>query len=127
MPAQNTTSRGRVAFEIDTDQHARILEVVAWLRRDPGDPGAAAMLIDVVLDLTDTGLSYFFLHPLELTGVSTIRRKGVEVALGTASRVLPPVVRSTVGSMSQTQLLKLADFIEQMVGVQEETHARDLE
>jgi len=113
-PSDNEIS-GRVAFEIDNAQHARILGVVAALRKDPADRGVVGDLIDLVLDLTDTGLSYFFLHPLELVGVGAIRRKGVEVALGTAGRVLPSVVRSTVRSMDENQLLQLADFIEQMV------------
>ena len=106
---------GRVGFEIDNVQYARILEIVAALREDPADREIVGNLIDVILDLTDTGLTYFFLHPLELVGVGAFRRKGAEVALGTAGRVLPSVVRSTVGSMDESQLLQLADFIEQMV------------
>jgi len=106
---------GRVAFEIDKDQHAKVLAIVAALRDDPADREVVGGLIDLVLDLTDTGLNYFFLYPLELVGVSAIRRKGVEVALGTAARVLPSVVRSTVRSMDESQLLQLADFLEQMV------------
>jgi len=115
MTSNDNEIGGRVAFEIDNAQHARILGVVAALRKDPADRGVVGDLIDLVLDLTDTGLSYFFLHPLELVGVGAIRRKGVEVALGTAGRVLPSVVRSTVRSMDENQLLQLADFIEQMV------------
>ena len=115
MASSDREIGGRVAFEIDNSQRARISEVVAALRENPADREVASDLIDLVLDLTDTGLAYFFLHPLELVGVSAIRRKGVEVALGTAGRVLPSVVRSTVRSMDENQLLQLADFIEQMV------------
>jgi len=115
MAPNDNEPGGRVAFEIDSDQHARVLGVVAALREDPADREVVSDLIDLVLDLTDTGLTYFFLHPLELVGVSAIRRKGAEVALGTAGRVLPTVVRSTVGSMDENQLLQLADFIQQMV------------
>ncbi len=115
MTTSKTGSGGRVAFEIDPVQYTRISEVVSALRKDPADRKVVADLIDLVIDLTHTGLTYFFLHPLELVGVGTIRRKGVEVALGTAGRVLPSVVRSTVGSMSVDQLLQIADFIEAMV------------
>ena len=115
MTTSKTGSGGRVAFEIDPDQYTRISEVVSALRKDPADRKVVGDLIDLVIDLTDTGLTYFFLHPLELVGVGTIRRKGVEVALGTAGRLLPSVVRRTVGSMSVDQLLQIADFIEAMV------------
>lgn len=110
-----TGTGGTAAFEISQDQYDRAVEIVAALRTDPGDRAVVSSLIDLVLDLTDTGLNYFFLHPLELAGVGTLRRKGAEVALGTAGRVLPSVVRSTVGSMTEEQLLTLADFIEHMV------------
>ena len=115
MPTSETESGGRVAFEISPAQYARVLEIVSALREEPADRDVVSSLIDLVLDLTDTGLNYFFLHSLELIGVGALRRKGAEIALGTAGRVLPPVVRSTVGSMTEGQLLKLADFIEHMV------------
>ncbi len=115
MSSNDSETGGRVAFEIEQDQYTGVLEITARLREDPSDLEVVGDLIDMILDLTDTGLTYFFLHPLELVGVGAIRRKGVEVALGTAGRVLPSVVRSTVGSMSENQLLQLADFIETMV------------
>lgn len=115
MTHQDEQSGGRVSFEIDSDQYERAFAVVEALRERPSDREVVADLIEMILDLTDTGLTYFFLYPLELIGVGAIRRKGVEVALGTAGRVLPSVVRSTVGSMSERQLLELADFIEHMI------------
>jgi hypothetical protein len=105
------------AFEISEGQYDRVLETVAALRANPGDQAVVDNLIHLVLDLTDTGLGYFFVYPLELAGVGTLRRKGVEVAIGTAGRVLPSVVRSTISSMSESQLVKIADFMERMVGV----------
>jgi hypothetical protein len=115
VPSETGFSR-TAAFEISEDQYDLVLETVQALRANPGDRVVVGSLIDLVLDLTDTGLSYFFLHPLELAGVGSLRRKGVEVAIGTAGRVLPSVVRSTVGSMSEDQLMKVADFMERMVG-----------
>ena len=115
VPSEARSGR-TAAFEISEDQYDRVLETVEALRADPGDRAVVGNLIDLVLDLTDTGLSYFFLHPLELAGVGALRRKGVEVAIGTAGRVLPSVVRSTISSMSDSQLVKIADFMERMVG-----------
>jgi len=116
MASSDIRIGGRIAFEIDDDQYSRALEVVASLRDDPADRQVSRELIDLVVELTDVGLAYFFLHPLELADVGAIRRQGVKVALGTAGRVLPAVVRSTVGSMNERQLLKIADFIEHIVG-----------
>ena len=115
MAPNDTEVGAKVAFEISEDQYDQLRELVAALRAAPGDRAVVSGLTDLILDLTDTGLNYFFLYSLESIGVGALRRKGAEIALGTAGRVLPPVVRSTVGSMSEDQLLKLADFIEHMV------------
>lgn len=115
MTSSKTEIGGRVAFEIDEDQRSKAVKIVASLREDPASREVAGKLIDLVIDLTDTGLTYFFLHPLELAGVGAIRRKGVGVALATAGRVLPSVVRSTIGSMNESQLLRIADFLEHIV------------
>jgi hypothetical protein len=118
MAPHDTEVGATVAFEISEDQYDQLRKLLAALRADPGERAVVSELTDLILDLTDTGLSYFFLYSLESIGVGALRRKGAEIALGTAGRVLPPVVRSTVGSMTEDQLLKLADFIEHMVSEQ---------
>ena len=70
--------------------------------------------------MTDKGLHYYFLHPLEQAGVGMVTRKAVDLALGTAGRTLPLVVRKTVGSLNDQQLLSIADFIDHILVDSEE-------
>ena len=91
---------GWVAFEISAELRSRAEAVVESLRTDPDKQPHVPELIDVVLAMTDRGLHYYFLHPLEQAGVATMTRKAVDLAIGTAGRTLPLVVRKTVGSLN---------------------------
>ena len=84
-----------------------------------------AELVKVVLEMTDRGLYYYFLHPLEEAGVGIVTRKAVSLALGTAGRTLPVVVRKTVKSLNDEQLLKIADFVDHILIRDEEEVARE--
>lgn len=106
---------GKVAFEISRELRGRVLQAVEEVRREPNDKANVGKLVDVVIELTDCGLEYFFLYSLEQAAVGLVTRKGVELALGAAGRTLPPVVRRTVRSLSEEQLLQIADFVEHIL------------
>lgn len=109
----------RVAFEIPLDLRHRAEEVIRLLRSDSDPQRHIPALVEVVLDMTDRGLHYYFLHPLEQAGVGIMTRKAVNLAIGTAGRTLPVVVRKTVGSLTDDQVLSIADFIDHIL-VEEE-------
>lgn len=117
---QDLPEVGWVAFEIPGDLLLRAESIVDRLRTDPDRKRHAPELVEIVLELTDRGLHYYYLHPLEEARVGTMTRKAVELAIGTAARALPMVVRKTVGSLSDEQLLSLADFIDLILIREEE-------
>jgi hypothetical protein len=106
---------GWVAFEIPAELRLRAEDIVEQLRAGPDKQQHAAELIEIVVALTDRGLYYYFLHPLEEARVGVMTRKAVELALGTAGRTLPMVVRKTVNSLNDAQLSSLADFIDHIL------------
>jgi len=106
---------GWVAFEISSELRQRAETVVSNLRSDPEKQKHVPELVEVVLAMTDRGLHYYFLHPLEEAGVGVVTRKAVALALGTAGRTLPMVVRKTVKSLNDDQLLSIADFVDHIL------------
>ncbi len=112
---------GWVAFEIPAELRLRAETIVEQLRASSDKQQHAAELIDIVVALTDRGLYYYFLHPLEVARVGVITRKAVELALGTAGRTLPLVVRKTVNSLNDAQLSSLADFIDHILISEEDS------
>ena len=115
---------GWVAFEIPGELRLRAESIVERLRSDTDKKQHTTELADVVVEMTDRGLHYYFLHPLEQARVGTMTRRAAELAIGTAGRTLPMVIRKTVRSLSDEQLSSLADFIDHIL-IREEEEAAD--
>ena len=115
MESPIDTEIGWVAFEIPGELRQRAEAIVEQIRTDPDKRQHTPELIEVVLAMTDRGLHYYFLHPLEEAGVGVVTRKTVALAIGTAGRTLPVVVRKTINSLKDSQLLSLAEFIDHIL------------
>ena len=111
---------GWVAFEIPGELRLRAERIVERLRSGPDKKQHAPELVEVVVEMTDRGFHYDFLHPLEEARVGAMTRKAVELAIGTAGRTLPMVIRKTVGSLSDEQLSSLANFLDHILIREEE-------
>ncbi len=105
----------RFAFEVPPELAARIAAVVDKLRADDDRKQHLPELLKVVLGLTETGLHYYFLYPLELAKVGLVSRSAAKVGIAAAGKGIPVIVRRVVGSMSDDQLLAVADFIDRML------------
>lgn len=106
---------GRVAFQISADLRQRAESVVASIRSDSDKKKHVPQLIEVVLEMTDAGLHYYFLHPLERAGVGIVTRRAVDLAIGTAGRTLPMVVRRTVNSLNEEQISNITEFLDEIL------------
>jgi len=111
---------GWVAFEISRELRQQAETIVHKIRSDPDKRRHIPALVEVVLAMTDRGLHYYFLHPLEQAGVGVVTRKAVDLAIGTTGRALPVVVRKTVKSLNDEQLLSIADFVDHILIREEE-------
>lgn len=110
-----TVNPGRVAFQISADLRRRAESVVETIRSDPDKKKHAPALVEVVLEMTDAGLHFYFLHPLERAGVGVVTRSAVDLAIGTAGRTLPMVVRKTIQSLNDEQILTIAEFLDEIL------------
>ncbi len=125
MESNADEAKGWVAFEISSELRQRAEAVVRDLRTGSNNREFVPELVKVVLAMTDRGLYYYFLHPLEEAGVGTVTRGAVKLALGAAGRTLPTVIRKTVKSLDDEQLLKIADFIDHILITDEAEESSD--
>ena len=75
----------------------------------------ADALADVVLELTETGLSYYFLRPVQAANAGFVAQQATKVGLGGILRVMGPVARRVLGSMDQEQLLVITGHIKEFM------------
>jgi hypothetical protein len=73
------------------------------------------VLTDIVLELTDSGLEYYYLRPLKLANAGFIIEQSAQMGLGAVKRVMAPVIRNVIGYMDRQQLLTVCHHIRQLM------------
>lgn len=72
-------------------------------------------LTDIALELTDSGLDYYFLRPLKLANAGFITEQSAHMGMGAVKRVMAPVIRNVIGNMDRQQLLTVCHHIRQLM------------
>ncbi len=68
-------------------------------------------LANVVMELTDSGLNYYFLRPLDLARVNFVVKQSAHLGVGSVMRIMGPVVHNIIGMMNKEQLLTVCGHI----------------
>lgn len=66
---------------------------------------------ELVVALSDAGLSYFYLEPLKLAKSGFVVRQSASLGLSATLRVISPTVRTVIGRMDHRQLRVVSKFI----------------
>jgi hypothetical protein len=89
----------------------KTMAVVRSIER-ASDPGRYRKnLADVVMELTDGGLNYYFLRPLDLAKVNFVIKQSAHVGVGSVMRIMGPVVHNIIGMMDNEQLLTVCGHL----------------
>lgn len=80
------------------------------------DPAAhCATLADVVVELTNSGMDYYFMRPLKLAKAGFIVQQSASLGMAGAQRVMGSVIRNIFGRMGSPQLLSVCGSIRQLM------------
>lgn len=94
---------------------AKTFTVLTTLEQAQDSTRHRNILSDLVLELTDTGLEYYFLRPLKLAKVSFVVEQSAHMGMGGVKRVMAPVIRNIIGHMDKHQLLTVCSHIRQLM------------
>lgn len=72
-------------------------------------------LSDIVVELTDSGMEYFFLRPLDVARVGFITKQSAHLGIVGVKRVLGPVIKNIIGRMDEQQLLVICRYVRQLM------------
>jgi hypothetical protein len=70
---------------------------------------------DIIVELTNTGMNYFFIKPLELAKVGFVTQKSAKLGMAGTQRVIGSVMRRIIGGMNESQLLIICSYIRQLM------------
>ena len=115
MTSNSSGTSGRLAFRISPELLARAEAALEAVRGDPTHPPHVKELVAVILELTDTGLDYYFLEPLRRVRIGTVGMSTARLGIAAAGRSIPPIVRRVLTSMDEEQILEIADFLDELL------------
>jgi len=72
-------------------------------------------LAEIIVELTDSGMEYFFLEPLKTAKVGFLVEKSAHLGMSATTGVLGSVIRGVIGGMDEPQLLSVCKYIRQLM------------
>jgi hypothetical protein len=102
-------------FFHSTALRARTDKVLAAIEHDQDPTQHANALAALVASLTEAGLDYYFLKPLNLAKVGFVARQTASFGMAGALRIMSPMIRSILGGADGGQLRIISRHIRQLM------------
>ncbi len=72
-------------------------------------------LANIVVELTDCGMEYFYLRPLKLAKASFFVEQSAGLGISAATGLMAPAIRTIIGRMDHAQLLAVCRYMRQLM------------
>ena len=96
--------RPYLRFYHSTALRTRTLSVLDALEAAHDATNHRAALAQLVLDLTESGLDYYFVKPVEVAKVGFVAERSTKLGIAGILRAMGPVTRGVIGRMDAGQL-----------------------
>jgi hypothetical protein len=93
----------------------KTLSVLGALERAQDATGHREALADIVVELTNSGMDYYFMKPLKLANAGFIVQQSANLGLAGAQQVTGSVIRNIIGRMDRPQLRSVCGYIRQLM------------
>lgn len=110
-----TSAKPSLRFFHSADLRTRSNKVLAALERDKDPTQHVGVLSSLVVDLTEAGMSYYFLKPLQQAKVGFVARQTASLGMAGALRVMSPIIRSILAGTNAAQLRVITRHIRQLM------------
>lgn len=105
-----------IVAPIPDDLRNRALATVEELRaRGKADKEAVDKLYNLIVDMTDAGLDFFFLEPLRRLKASNMMMGMARVGIGSMLKGSKMVVHKVLKKLDERSLAAILDFIEEII------------
>ena len=93
----------------------KTLSVLSTLEQAQDVAAHRGALADVVVELTNCGMDFYFMKPLKLAKAGFIVQQSANLGLAGAQQVMGSVIRNIIGRMDRPQLLSVCGSIRQLM------------
>ena len=102
-------------FCYSEELHTKTIHLLNVLEQAEDPTKHSSALGDLVVELTNTGMDYYFLRPLQLAKVGFVVQQSANLGVAGAVRIIASVIRNIIGRMDQNQLLTIASYIRELM------------
>jgi hypothetical protein len=102
-------------FHHSQQLRVKTLEVLESVENAEKPTDFAEHLIDIVLELTDSGMDQYFLQSLKATKANFLVQQSAALGLSGVQKVMGTVIRNIMGRMDDRQLLSVCGSIRQFM------------
>lgn len=88
---------------------------LAAIRENPSDKKSGVLLVDIVNQMTEEAMTYYFYEPMDIIEAGTITRKFVSMGVSGSQKMVNTMGKKAVSGLSDKQMLQLCDFIESLI------------
>jgi len=114
-PASGSPPRPFLTFHPTGRVHEKTLAVLDALEQAADPTVHRDALAGVVEELTNWGMNYCFLQPLEHAKVGFLVQQSANIALAGTLQVMSSVIRKIIGRMDGPQLLSVSGYIRRLM------------
>jgi hypothetical protein len=102
-------------FYYSKSLRAKTLAVLTALEKAENCTEYRSALANIAVELTDSGMEYYFLRPLKLAKAGFFVEQSASLGLSATTGILAPVIRNMLGRMDGPQLLTVCSHIRQLM------------
>lgn len=113
--SDSPASQPFMRFYLPDSLHAKTLKILATIEQAKDSTQHRNTLSDLVMELTNSGMDYYFMKPLRLAKAGFVVEQSATVGMAGATRVLGSVIYGIIGRMDKTQLLTVCSHIRQLM------------
>ena len=110
-----STSRPFLRFYHSDALRKKTLSVLGAVEAAQDAAAHRDALADLVVELTNSGMDYYFMQPLKAAKAGFIVQQSASLGLAGAMQVMGSVIRSIVGRMDAPQVLSVSGSIRQLM------------
>ncbi|MBF0100203.1 MAG: hypothetical protein HQK77_04775 [Desulfobacterales bacterium] len=104
-----------VAFPIPEEIRNQARHAVEKVRNNPDAKGNAHLICQSIISITNHGLDYIYIYPLELANVGMLGKNTIRIGVNTAKKGITIAVNQIIGAMHGEKLSIMADFLESII------------
>lgn len=89
--------------------------IIGRIKNDQPSSQHLVDLTNLVIDLTDAGMKFYFIESLERLDVSSITMGVAKVGIGSTLKGMKMVITKVLKKLNDDQVLKLSEFLEEIL------------